>query len=297
MNIFGTVLTHKAPFANYYGEGDGSSTSRLQSIYVDDDQQTIISSESIKNAMREIMIKISPDLNLNINRTRIHDGNQLAVSFKTINDPEKYIDDFIMGYLMNLEKEKKDTPKIKRTSVFQCNLAVSTEHKKDETIFHQSPWIQFQDGKTKLAREQCDLFQKEVIWTAFQYPFQINCSDFKNHLDWLEIFMMYCIGQLTGVAGNQTRSLFGMEPESIFLRISKRSARNCEEYCFDKNLNVLSLVDKIKNSQIDARELIFGGSIVSRIADKDILSEMGVKFHYNIDQALHESFERGISNL
>ena len=97
MNLFSTILTYKAPSGNYRGEGT-KSRSVIQKITKGRFEYAIISSEALRNAIRETI----GELGLPCNRKRLPDEEQLTVEFKDYPDADKYADDFFMGWLITL---------------------------------------------------------------------------------------------------------------------------------------------------------------------------------------------------
>jgi CRISPR-associated protein Cst2 len=102
MNLFATVLTHPAPTANYRGESELNRTV-IQKIADGRHEYPIISPESMRNALREILTTQG----FPTNRRRLQpvagegdEKQQLAVSYKDLPDPAAYIDDFVFGYLL-----------------------------------------------------------------------------------------------------------------------------------------------------------------------------------------------------
>ena len=59
LNLFATVLTYPAPSSNYRGESEENRTI-LQKITKDGKDHTIISPESMRNALREMLAKEIP---------------------------------------------------------------------------------------------------------------------------------------------------------------------------------------------------------------------------------------------
>src|SRR4029077_8954202 len=76
-NLFCTVLTHSAPSSNYRGESEENRTI-IQKITKGDHEYAVISPESMRNALRDILA----DRDLPTNRTRLREEDQLAVEFK-----------------------------------------------------------------------------------------------------------------------------------------------------------------------------------------------------------------------
>src|ERR1700733_790939 len=97
MNLFATVLTYTAPSANYRGESELNRTV-IQKVTDGRFDYPIISPEAMRNALREILA--GEGYKLPSNRERLPDEDQLAVKFADYPDPERYVDDFIFGYLV-----------------------------------------------------------------------------------------------------------------------------------------------------------------------------------------------------
>src|SRR4051812_5110145 len=108
MNLFATVLTHPAPTSNYRGESELNRTV-IQKISDGRHEYPIISPESMRNALREILA--AKDFTTNRKRLQPTAGEgdekqQLAVSYKDLPDPSRYIDDFIFGYLLAVKGDE-----------------------------------------------------------------------------------------------------------------------------------------------------------------------------------------------
>src|SRR5687767_12866066 len=118
-NLFATVLTHAAPSSNYRGESEENRTV-IQKITRGGQEYPVISPESMRNALREILAANG----LPMNRRRLHDEDQLAVEFKEFPDASKYADDFMFGFMVAdnkaIESVKKKKP-AKRDSVLRMN--------------------------------------------------------------------------------------------------------------------------------------------------------------------------------
>src|SRR5262249_49217991 len=164
MNLFATVLTYRAPSANYRGESELNRTV-IQKVTDGRFDYPIISPEAMRNALREIL---ASEYRLPCNRERIDpvagsgkkaddsdsdEKQQLAVRYAEYPDPEKYVDDFFFGYLLAIKgdqlkklREVKKDPKfpLKRDSVLRMNLAKGLEPYRHNSVFTQSP--KFADG-------------------------------------------------------------------------------------------------------------------------------------------------------
>ncbi len=299
MNLFATVLTHIAPSANYRGESL-ENVAAMQKITIGRFEYPVISPEAMRNAIREILRGYP---NVQCNRERLADEEQLAVKFSDFPDAEKYADDFLMGWLVaqgsadrkktrdELKKKGRDPEKFtfKRDSVLRMNLAVALEPFRHSTVFTQSP--QQVDSPWKNA-EHSQLLHRETAVTAFQYPFAINLEDCKTdkQKEWTKS-LLQAIGELNGVAGNHARSYFEMAPASIVVRLTKQLVAGYDTYGFEihdtgaggigKGVHCLpELVDGLTQDPPDfpGSEFFLGGKLVKDLPQdkRDALAETGI---------------------
>ncbi len=137
-NLFASVLTYVAPSSNYRGESEANRTI-LQKISRGGKEFTVISPESMRNALREIIaVKGLP-----CNRSRLHDEEQLAVEFQDYPDAEQFADDFFFGYMVAQKEDTKEMKKRnrppKRDAILRMNVALALSPYKFDATFHQSP--------------------------------------------------------------------------------------------------------------------------------------------------------------
>ena len=187
MNLFATVLTHIAPSANYRGESL-ENVAVMQKITIGRFEYPVISPEAMRNAIREILRGYS---DVECNRVRLGDEEQLAVKFAEFPDAEKYADDFLMGWLVaqgradrkktreTLENGGRDPEKFtfKRDSVLRMNLAVALEPFRHSTVFTQSP--QQVDSPWKNA-EQSQLLHRETAGNGIPIPVCLQFEGLRN---------------------------------------------------------------------------------------------------------------------
>ena len=317
MNLFGTVLTYAAPSANYRGENE-LNRSTMQKITDGRNEFPIVSPEAMRNAMRETLATYG----LPMNRSRLHDEEQLAVHFESYPNPEKYADDFLFGYLVaagkadrkkilaELKKEKRDEKfTFKRDSILRMNLAKGVEPYRYSTVFTQSP-ISADKGKEKTAYKNADsssLLHRETAETAFQYPFALNLNDCaKGPTEWTQK-LLQAIGELNGVAGNHARSYFEMAPASIVMRLTDALVAGYKTYGFQRteesdhpsaeaHYSFPELIDGLLQPEPDyaPNEFYLGGRIVKEMSQetKDKLTELGVVMNRNPQRLLAAVAER-----
>lgn len=273
MHLFATVLTYAAPTANYRGESE-LNRSVIQKITDGRFDYPIISPEAMRNALREILNRYG----LPCNRERLHDEEQLAVRFESLPDPEKYVDDFLFGYLVAassadrkkmLEKIGKDRSKeaagrftFKRDSVLRMNLAKALEPYRFNSVFTQSP-LSTKDSAYKNS-DSSALLHRETTHTAFQYPFALNGNDCATQPAWTKA-LLKAIGELSGVAGNHARSYFEMAPASIVIRLSEQLVAGYQTYGFQVDGSFPEVVNGILREptpDYPGKEFFIGGKIV-----------------------------------
>jgi CRISPR-associated protein Cst2 len=275
-NLFATVLTYAAPSSNYRGESEENRTV-MQKITKGGKEYPIISPESMRNALREILLKAD----LSCNRSRLHNEDQLAVEFKEFPNADKYADDFLFGYLVadkDAVKNNKDKP-AKRDSIFRMNLAVALTPYRFNAIFHQSP---LNAGKSPWKNSSTSaLIHREVAHTAYQYPFALSQRDCQSQPVWTKA-LLKAIGQLNEVAGGHARSYYEMAPASIVARLTPSLVAGYDTYGFDEKGGFAEL-KRINKDDLPGEEFWVGGEIVRRMdeAEEKRLAGAGVKLYDN----------------
>jgi CRISPR-associated protein Cst2 len=290
VNLFATVLTYPAPSANYRGESE-LNRAVIQKVTGPDNQDyPIFSPESMRNALREILKKYG----LPSNRSRLHDEEQLAVSFKDYPDPDAYADDFFFGYLVaagkadraeikktlaaKRSKSAADSFTFKRDSVLRMNMAKALTPYRHNAVFTQSPQDLTPKEVKKFTNDtSSNLLHRETAVAGFQYPFALNIDDCtsyppdekgkrKSHPHgsaWTRKFLQ-AIGELNDVAGNHARSYFEMAPASIVARLTPSLVAGYQTYCFKRDGSPPDVVLDILADDYPGKEFYLGGEIVKR---------------------------------
>lgn len=282
LNLFATVLTYAAPSSNYRGESEENRTV-LQKITKGGKDYTIISPESMRNALREMLTQALPDKN--INRKRRHDLDQLAVEFKEFPNAEAFADDFLFGFLVadnDAVKKNKDKPS-KRDSVLRMNMAVSLTPYRFNAVFHQSP-------KSNISPDRNSaLIHREVNHAAYQYPFALSAADCrKGNSEWTKS-LLQAIGQLSNVAGGHARSYFEMSPSSIVVRLTTSLVAGYNTYGFDEK-GAFAELPRINADDLPGTEFWIGGGLARDMSseEKARLTSEGVHFYNNPQKLLEE---------
>lgn len=277
-NLFATVLTQAAPSSNYRGESEENRTV-IQKITKDGHEFPIISPESMRNALREILTQKG----LPMNRRRLHDEDQLAVEFKAFPNAATYADDFLFGFMVADQKQVKANKPLpaKRDSVLRMNMAVALEPYRFDASFHQSP-LNAGNSPWKNASTSA-LLHRETAHTAFQYPFALAGSDVEDGSgkEWAKE-LLTAIGELSNVAGGHARSLFEMAPKSIVVRLTSSLVAGYDNYGFSRDGTFRDL-KRISATDLPGKEFFVGGDVARSMPPevKSKLESEGVTFFDN----------------
>lgn len=280
-NLFATILTYAAPSSNYRGESEENRTV-LQKIAKGKQEYTVISPESMRNALREMLIKAG----LPCNRTRLHDQDQLAVEFKEFPNSEKYADDFLFGFMVadkDAINKNKGLPS-KRDSILRMNMAVALTPYRFDATFHQSP---LNAGASPWKNSSTSaLLHREIAHTAYQYPFALAYSDCKNKPEWVQA-LIQAISQLSDVAGGHARSYYEMAPKSIVARLTSNLVAGYNTYGFNEQEEFIELT-RINANDLPGDEFWIGGEIVRSMSSQqqEYLENQGVHLYENPQKLL-----------
>lgn len=282
-NLFATVLTYAAPSSNYRGESEENRTV-LQKIAKDKKEYTVISPESMRNALREMLIKAG----VPSNRKRLHDQDQLAVEFKEFPNATKFADDFLFGFMVadkEAIKQNKTLPP-KRDSILRMNMALALNPYRFDATFHQSP--QNAGVSTWKNSTNSALLHREISHTAYQYPFALAYNDCKEKPDWVKA-LLKAISELSDVAGGHARSYYEMAPKSIVVRLTPCLVAGFNTYGFDETGNFPEL-SRLKSDDLPAGEFWIGGEIVRNMKpeERKHYQDAGAKLYENPQKLLAE---------
>lgn len=288
-NLFCTILTHAAPSSNYRGESEENRTI-IQKIAKGDHEYAIVSPESMRNALRDILASRE----LPTNRTRLFEEDQLAVEFKDFPNADVYADDFLFGYLVADNKEmKKQKRPAKRDSVLRMNMAVALSPYRFDATFHQSP-LNAGNSPWKNSGSSA-LLHREVSHTAYQYPFALSLQDCSAQPTWAKS-LLAAIGELSNVAGSHARSYFEMAPRSLVARLSPSLVCGFDTYGFDADGGFKDLA-RIKAGDLAGKEFVVAGALAREMnaAEKKRLTSEGVQFFESPQAALKKLGEDGFA--
>ena len=295
-NINIEAMTAKGLSSTCRGENN-TNVNPVQKVTInsDGDRAVIISANSIRSTMREVLTSIcgrtdaTTTHGISVNRSRVRGGeSSLAVTYKgtesgKIHDPQQYVDD-LLGYL-----EIEDGRKEQRDSVFGINGAISLELFKNDRFMHQSPApAHLQNKKDKKDNKNQMLFSEEAIYSAFRYHMQINTSalkDITKRSVMLRLFLQ-CVYELGHVGGNRARYYMEMQPLNVIIRTTDLATSNIPVFTSENDWE--GIVDAIIEKRVDASEIIIAGPLFQQIPSDiraDLVKE-GTKIYDNVYDAM-----------
>jgi CRISPR-associated protein Cst2 len=260
LHLFGTVLTYASPSSNHRGKGDDTE-SPLQTITKQGRDLPVISPYAIRSALRQVLIMEG----IPSNRSRINDGGAPKVEFKDFPDPDRYADDFLFGFCVTdraAVAAHLDQPS-RRDSVFRNNMAVAlssdinTHLQQAPRNTDKTPWHNI---------KETSLLYRQVIYTAYQYPFALALSDCLPQPKWT-VALIKAIGQLNRVAGGDSISHFQMGPRSITIRLTPSLVAGYDNYGFQEDGSFKEL-DRLVDGEFPGEEFWLGGEIVRKMAEE-----------------------------
>jgi len=144
-------------------------------------------------------------------------------------------------------------------------------------VFHQSP-LNADPSPWKNSKTSA-LIHREIIHTAYQYPFALSSQDCRKQPDWTKA-LLKSIGQLSNVAGGHARSYFEMSPKSIVVRLTSNLVAGFDTYGFDEMGDFLEL-ERINENDLPAEEFWIGGELARNMLDAEKEDLKGVHFFDN----------------
>lgn len=304
-HLFGAVLTSHGTAANNRGENEGNITT-LQKLLWRGELHTTVSAEAIRWALRYFWQLHADDEDHELATNRYWDessnpaGNKLRdPNWKGWDNPDgrRYIDDDVLGYM------RADAPKseggngqssgkrlkgktLNRRGVLELTRAISTIPFSGDITFNAK------SGE----KERTSLYGTEVHATRYQYGFAL--TPFRLHEPKRALDVLGAICNLGEVAGNHSRFLYDFSPESIVLRWTHDFAPRLL-YCFeadDDSLDTPMLLQRVKAGDIDAKELVLGGTLSETETGK-ALKELGAEGHAGIKAAAQAMLGRMTGEL
>jgi CRISPR-associated protein Cst2 len=292
-HLFGLVVTPHGTAANNRGENEGNITT-LQKLLWNGEVNTTVSAEAIRWAIRYYWQRKG----IPVNRKWDEDANDHRWE-----DPKwelwgkgdyGYIDDDVLGFMVaeagktegndaegSEPRGKKTRVKgtaTKRRGALEVTRAISL------TPFAGDITFNAKSGE----KSSTSLYGTEVHATRYQYGFALTPQWLRQQSRTLPV--IDAIVSLSEVAGNQSRFLYDFSPESVIFRWTDDFAPRLL-YGFQLIGEQAQLREdlrrRIESSDIDAKEIIVGGSIAST-DDGQSLKEKGAMVCAGVKEAAEE---------
>ena len=291
LHVFANIITPFGTAANNRGETEGNTTT-LQKLFWKGDTHTTVSAEAIRFALRRLLATLEQANRVwdeDSRKNRWEDG-----TFAGWNDPTGpvFIDDDLLGF-MSAEAAKEEaeaeepgeasTPKAGkakaperkkgkatvRRAVLEVTRAVSLTPWTGDTSFNAAspgatPSASKGDKEGKGDKNPVP-YGTEVHATRFQYGIALTPDRLRDKSRAAKAVKALC--ELGTVAGNHGRFLFDFSPDAVVFRITDDPAPRLL-YCFDtaddgKTVDAPPLLQRVESGDIDAKELILGGTITA----------------------------------
>lgn len=284
-HLFGAIATPHGIAANNRGENEGNTTT-LQKILWHGDVHSTVSAEAIRWAIRADWQRRG----LAVNRRWQEETRRHAWQDPDFEQEGKpYADDDVLGYMSAQaakEEASDDTgadaarPRgrqrgktLVRRSRFEATRAISLSPWPGDVVFNVAGV-----GATPSASTKGDFpvpYSGEVHATRYQYGFALTPEHLHDRQRALAL--VDALIDLAEVAGNHARYLYDFAPDAVIFRWTDDFAPRIL-YPFQVaeggRLAVPELVRRAKAGDIDARELIIGGSLADS-GDGEALGKLG----------------------
>jgi CRISPR-associated protein Cst2 len=300
------IVTPYGPAANNRGETEGN-ISTLQKILWNGEVHTTVSAEAIRWAIRYAWQRSGKPVNREwdeaANTHRWRDERWLAWEGPKGKGKETYIDDDVLGFMLaeagkaegseaeaGAGKGKRTRVKgtvVARRGVLEVTRAISLVPFGGDITFNAK------SGK----KTSTSLYGTEVHATHYQYGFALTPEWLRETSRVLDV--VDAIVSLSEVAGNQSRFLYDFAPESAIFRWTNDFApRFLYGFVMDGERPALrdDVRHRIEAGDIDARELVVGGTIAASTDGKD-LKQRGAAVFDGVKAAADELKRRISSDL
>ena len=264
LHIFANAVTNYGTAANNRAENEGNITT-LQKIIWKGQTHSTVSAEAIRFAIRRQLAEFEKTNRSWDEKVAANVWNDPSFAGWGNDKGDVFIDDDLLGYMTaeaSNEEGVAGSANIRR-AVLEVSRAVSlTPWSGDVTFNAASP------GATPSAAKKGTNpvpYGTELHATRYQYGIAMTPGRLRNPARAKSAIEALC--SLRTVAGNHGRFLFDFSPEVIVFRVTTDPAPRLL-YCFDTRddghtVNVDSLLRRIENGDVDAKEIYVGVSDVS----------------------------------
>jgi CRISPR-associated protein Cst2 len=306
LHIFGAIVTHHGTAANNRAENEGNITT-LQKLLWFGKVHSTVSAEAIRFALRRRLAEAEET-----NRYWDESGpkgvnNWRDGQFATWADGDSYIDDDVLGFMSaDAAKEengdaapaespgnrkKKGTAKARRSPLEVTRAISLSPYGGDVTFNAASPGATPSAQKGEKGVKNPVPYGAEVHATRYQYGFALTPGGLRKPERAATAVRALCA--LGEVAGNHGRFLYDFSPESVIFRVTHDPAPRLL-YVFEgvgREVDAPALLDRVKDGDLPARELIIGGAF-ARTATGQQIGKLGAKLEPGVRKAAERVCER-----
>lgn len=298
LHVFATLVTPFGTAANNRAENEGNITTLQKLLWMGETHSTV-SAEAIRFALRRRLGESEQTNRAYDEADRVNKWNDPQFKGWASEEGKTHIDDDLLGYMIaEAAKEGADDNKGSanvRRAVLEVTRAVSlTPWPGDVTFNAASP------GATPSASKGADKNKNPVPYgtelhaTRYQYGIALTPERLRDKSRAAKAIAALC--NLGTVAGNHGRFLFDFSPDSVVIRLTDDPAPRIL-YCFEttdegKTVIARSLFSRIEGGDIDAKDLILGGSFATDAAVTELKAKGAAVFPNGIKAAAAEAVKR-----
>lgn len=293
-HLFGLVVTHHGTAANNRGETEGNITT-LQKLLWKGEVHTTVSAEAIRWAIRYYWQQTKGEKALNRrwnDAESRHDWED--ADFKKWS---RFVDDDVLGFMSaKAAKEEGNAAEgskkrargtcDKRRARLEVTRAISLTPFAGDVTFNAAS-VGATPSASRTGKDPVP-YGTEVHATRYQYAFALTPEQLHDKTRALDV--VDAIVYLAEVAGNQARFLFDFSPDTVIFRWTDDFApRMLYGLALDGDgsLCVPEIVRRIDAGDIDASELVVGGSLAT-LPDGEALKSKKAAVHEGVKKAADE---------
>jgi len=301
-HLYGIIVTNHGTAANNRAENEGNITT-LQKILWNGQVHTTVSAEAIRFAIRWYWQQTLGEQALN-RRWNDHAASHTWADAEFA-EWEKFADDDVLGF-MSAKAAKQETNEAeagpasrktrqrgtcdKRRARLEITRALSLTPFAGEITFSAAS-VGATPSASSTGKHPVP-YGTEVHATRYQYGFALTPETLSSPARALNV--IEALVDLSEVAGNHARFLYDFSPDAVIFRWTDDFAPRML-YTFglgsDGRLTVPEIIRRVKCNDIDAKELIVGGSI-ARTDDAKYLKDSGAAVCEGVKQAAVEVKKR-----
>lgn len=291
IHVHVTIVTKLNVFSNNRGDSEGSNRSPLQKITVGNRLHTTHSAETIKYAMRAALPQfVDPGA---VNRTVVEGLGSVYHAFKALDDPRKFFDSDVFGFLATKSKKEADeeakpdeagkkpkNPKgsaTTRRARLEMSRAVSVDPFTNDVSFNVRGRMGGGDDPTP--------FQVEIHATRMQFSASMTPEGFEDPRRAHVVLLM--LANIPGVGGAQARFMNDYSPENVVVRVTHDIPNGVMGvFQYEEGVpSCPSLVRAVEVGDVKASEMVVGGTIADAL-DGDTLRRAGAHVYRGINAAM-----------